>query len=194
MSAMRIIGHVLLWIGFLAGALITVQSTENPDAPWATIIWERYLLAIFVGAVGVVLLRKTSGVGKDSAAAQMDRIDDLQKLLTEIQARLDQRIATWQYEQVYELHDWIDENLAAEVAEFADQRKAMVQRFGLRIYGQIMTDFARGERQINRCWCASADGYADEVSQCLTRAKSHIDDAVARFTTAITDCDDLPTA
>ena len=55
MSAMRIIGHVLLWIGFLAGALIAVQSTENPDAPWATIIWERYLLAIYVGVVGVVV-------------------------------------------------------------------------------------------------------------------------------------------
>jgi hypothetical protein len=34
-----------------------------------------------------------------------------------------------------------------------------------------MTEFAAGERAVNRSWSAAADGYVDEVAVCLEKAE-----------------------
>jgi len=38
-------------------------------------------------------------------------------------------------------------------------------------YANIMSPFAIGERLLNRAWSASADGYVDEVKDCIRRAR-----------------------
>ena len=83
---------------------------------------------------------------------------------------------------VYEIKDRIDEQLAPELASFADAREAMIPSFGMQGYADVMTRFAGAERMINRAWSASADGYIDEVWKCLERASALLDEAGERFT------------
>lgn len=46
----------------------------------------------------------------------------------------------------------------------------MVHLFGLQTYADIMSNFAAGERYINRVWSASADGYDEEADIYLKKA------------------------
>ena len=39
----------------------------------------------------------------------------------------------------------------------------MIHVFGMQNYADVMSNFAAGERYINRVWSASTDGYVDEV-------------------------------
>ena len=47
----------------------------------------------------------------------------------------------------------------------------MIHVFGLQNYADVMSNFAAGERYINRVWSASTDGYEDEVRHYLQRAR-----------------------
>ena len=46
----------------------------------------------------------------------------------------------------------------------------MIHVFGMQNYADVMSNFAAGERYINRVWSASTDGYEDEVRAYLVRA------------------------
>jgi hypothetical protein len=57
----------------------------------------------------------------------------------------------------------------------------MVHVFGMQNYADVMSNFAAGERYINRVWSASTDGYADEVNLYLDRALSQFREAHEHF-------------
>ena len=52
-----VLGHALLWGGFLVAAFCSVLRTEQA-AKWQTIPWPGYLAAMVVGFIGVVLVRR----------------------------------------------------------------------------------------------------------------------------------------
>ena len=64
---------------------------------------------------------------------------------------------------------------------FVDNRESIGHAFGLQAYADVMTQFATGERYLNRCWSASTDGYADEVSTFLTRSHEHFAEALRKL-------------
>ena len=72
-----------------------------------------------------------------------------------------------------EVVHFIDTQCVDPLAEFADSRQAMVKRFGMKVYADVMTEFASAERMVNRSWSAAADGYVDEVDKCLKMACEH---------------------
>ena len=49
-----------------------------------------------------------------------------------------------------------------------------MQRFDLKTYADVMTEFASAERSINRAWSAAADGYIDEINLCIDRSYDHL--------------------
>ena len=53
---------------------------------------------------------------------------------------------------------------------FADARESLVHLFSLQTYADIMSEFAAGERYVNRVWSASTDGYEDEARDYLEKA------------------------
>jgi hypothetical protein len=57
----------------------------------------------------------------------------------------------------------------------------MVHLFGLQTYADIMSNFATGERYINRVWSASADGYKSEADSYLSRAAEQFRNAQAQL-------------
>jgi hypothetical protein len=60
--------------------------------------------------------------------------------------------------------------LRDDLRRFADARESLIHLFGLQAYANVMSDFAAGERYVNRIWSASADGYDGEARNYLGKA------------------------
>ena len=60
----------------------------------------------------------------------------------------------------------------------------MVHLYGLQTYADIMSEFAAGERFINRVWSSSADGYDTEAETYLARAAEQFQDAQQQLANA----------
>ena len=80
---------------------------------------------------------------------------------------------------VHDVHTRIDEELTSRLTGFVEARESLIPLYGLQAYAELMTEFAGAERNINRAWSASADGYIDEVWICLTEAQRQMDGARA---------------
>ncbi len=57
----------------------------------------------------------------------------------------------------------------------------MIHVFGIQNYADVMSNFAAGERYINRVWSASTDGYVDEVRMYLERARAQFTEGNQHF-------------
>ncbi len=169
---MRVIGQLLMWIGFLGAALASVLRLEQPDK-WSTIPWVGYAAAMSVGIVGVVLLRivnRKEGSDSTQTDAEYSVLQRSLGTLSEVVGRL-----AGQTEHIPgEVLRQIDDRCADPFSDFAESRQALVKRFGLSVYADVMTEFASAERYVNRVWSAAADGYVDEVASSLRRANVHL--------------------
>lgn len=170
MSAPRLLGHLLLWVGFLGGAFLAVRNPEVKENKWQTIHWPLYAIALSVGVVGVGLLRKTRRLDATHSGKVAANLRTLQQSLRALRDKLDTLLSQPERLDVFEIHAWIDAELMPEIGQFVESREALVHTCGLATYAAVMTDFSIGERNINRAWSASADGYVDEVWSCLERA------------------------
>ena len=166
----RTIGHVLLWAGFLAAAFV---STRQQDA----VEWSWYAVGLTIGAAGIVLLRAraaTSSEGKARAETKVARLGEiLEKIAVELAELKRERDSI----AVADVRHSIDERLAPRLREFAESREALSGVHGLEAYVEVMSRFAAAERNINRAWSASADGYIDEVWACVERAEGFLKEA-----------------
>jgi hypothetical protein len=184
MNPLRLCGHLLLWIGFLCGALVAVRNTENAASPWSTISWPAYCAALGVAVIGVVLLRSTKRTARLGSRTHADDVEQMDAALR----RLSEQLQAWRTDEakpsVHDMHRQIDQRLSDDLALFANLRESLIDAFGLQNYAAIMTEFALAERTINRMWSASADGYVDEVELCLERAVEHVGAAIQRLETA----------
>ncbi len=171
---MRIIGHFLLWVGFLTGALCTVLRTELADNIWMTIPWLWYAPAVFVGVLGVIVLRSTAKTAESHSHKLESNLTILNNCITQLVKDVSALRAEQDKLIPEEIRDRIDEYCAPRFGEFADARSALVHEYGLQAYADVMTQFASAERFINRTWSAATDGYVDDVAESLKRAESHL--------------------
>ncbi len=179
-----IAGQVLLWIGFLGGAFFTVLRLENTDAAWSTIPWGYYGVAALVGIGGVVLLRlnkAAQAVNVESTGAELTAVQESLSKASERVANLRGSLEDMSCEDVLE---YIDEECAPLLADFADGRMSISNRFGTKRYAEVMTEFASGERYLNRAWSAAADGYVDEVDASVGHANAFLFAAVSSLQNA----------
>lgn len=187
MNVQRIAGICLLWIGFLSGALATVQRPDGSGPEftmaqrWQTINWQWYIGSFAISALGVTIIwttRKTTSRQTASferqLANQREAIDQLIDCVGELQSQLDH----WPPSKI---RDCIDDRCVAPLAEFADARMAIAHRHGMASFAELMSDFAMSERYINRAWSAAADGYLDEVRACLEIAADKLAHLKVRF-------------
>lgn len=167
---MRPIGHALLWIGFVAAAFVTTREA-------GAIAWKWYGVTAAVGVLGVVFLRHTYRAGAADAETVRAHIGVLEasarKLVDGIAAMNRDRETIF----VYDVHGRIDADLKEEFAAFAESRESMIPAIGLQQYAEVMDNFARAERFVNRAWSASADGYVDEVWTCLEAGEAAMREA-----------------
>ncbi len=175
---MRIIGQILLWTGFLGGAFCAVLRTGLPEgsaseSDWAIIPWAWYVVSVGVGAAGVVLLRLANSGDNQSEEATEVEYATIQSNLFRVSTVVE-RLCEMPLGNPGAVVSAIDNECVAPLADFANARQALVKRFGMNVYAEVMTEFASAERFLNRAWSAAADGYVDEVSSCLHRAKTHL--------------------
>ncbi|QDV87223.1 hypothetical protein [Stieleria magnilauensis] len=174
--AMRALGQILMWLGFLGGSFAAVSQLEVQDNKWATVPWLWYAAAMAVGIVGIVLLRRA----KREDHHDHDKTDAEYSVITSSLAELSSAVETLCQNTQHPPADtlkFIDDRCAEPLADFADSRQALVKRFGMTVYADVMTEFASAERYVNRSWSAAADGYVDEVDTSLRRAHQHLANA-----------------
>ena len=171
---MRPLGHLLMWGGFIAGAFVSLAQMEKAGVDkWATVNWLQYAGAMAVGIVGIFLLRATRKQLEGDEASHEAEFSVLRDRLQTIQSTVDTMAHQTDHDPATVLHR-IDSECAEPLADFADARQSIVRKFGLSVYADVMTEFASAERYINRCWSAAADGYVDEIRDCLRRAQHHL--------------------
>ncbi|MBM3999372.1 MAG: hypothetical protein FJ297_07520 [Planctomycetes bacterium] len=175
MSSMRVFGQILLWIGFFVAAFAAVAREENRDNKWASIPWPVYAGGLAVGIAGVAVLRSSRASRAAGSAADDGRWESIQSGSADLVRRMAVLFAARHAIDVYEVRTFIDDELAEPLARFANARQAIADRFGLADYARLMTEFASGERAVNRAWSASADGYIDEVWMSLGTARERFE-------------------
>ena len=175
---MKIIGQLLMWSGFLGGAFCAVLRTGPPEGAasesgWSTIPWGWYLFSVGVGGVGVILLRLAAAKDKQDDGMTELEYSTVQQSLEEVSTVV-ARLCSQAVSDPRVIVSVIDNECVEPLADFANARQALVKRFGMTIYADVMSEFASAERFLNRAWSAAADGYVDEVETCLNRANSHL--------------------
>lgn len=162
---MRMLAYGLISLGFLAGSLVSVQTKADQ------IHWEHYGPALVLGLVGAVLAR----LARHRASRQSDALrrgaDNLMGSLDRIVQNMVKLDALKRQLHPSEVPGWIDRTFRPDLDAFVEARESMVHLYGLQVYACVMNEFAAGERYLNRVWSASVDGYVDEVSTYVTRAR-----------------------
>ena len=161
------IGSVIMAAGFLWGSYVTVQHPQG-------IVWTTYGVAFAITVVGAVIIRiaqSRSGAAADKVASDMSTIEtSLQNLVERVRKMNEDKEGA----DVFSFSKRIDDECMECINDFVEAREALIHRHGLARYAMVMDHFALGERALNRCWCASADGHVDEVARCLERAETQL--------------------
>jgi len=176
---MKNAGFLLLVVGFLGGAFATALDIERTN-------WETFVPAALAALVGVILIKRHARGEATShrvlAANRSELTDSLGAIVTNLQQIID----AGEQIQVGDLRREIDSRLRDDLRRFADARESLVHLHGLQAYADIMSEFAAGERYVNRVWSASADGYDHEARSYLGKAVQQFREAASRLGTAST--------
>jgi hypothetical protein len=179
---------LILFVGsFLAGAFLTSLDPE-------TVAWSYMVPVLALGLVALWIHRKAEHSEIRSGERLAGNIQVLASSLDNIRRNLEAVVARGDDLPVYEARFEIDRLFREDLDRFAEARESMIHVFGMQHYADVMSNFAAGERYINRVWSASTDGYVDEVRQYLERARTqfreaqeHFDELAAQFSTQVTD-------
>jgi len=170
---MKKLAHIMIAAGFLGAAFATSLHAQEVD-------WTLFAIAALVSAAGVVLSKRLDNADARSESVLSNNRSELNESISNIVTDLEDS-ASLSGEQ---LRDWIDEHLREDLRRFAEARESMVHLYGLQTYADIMSNFATGERYINRVWSSSADGYDAEAESYLGRAAEQFRSAQSQLTAA----------
>ncbi len=166
---MKNIGYTLLAAGFLGGAFATSLDVQNVN-------WLVFDLAAVAAVFGLIMVkRQSSAMARSDSVLELNRSElseSIQNIVRDLEG-----LTGDNSKQGSDLRNSIDLELRSDLRRFADARESMVHLFGLQTYADIMSNFAAGERYINRVWSASADGYDHEARTYLEKAANQFQDA-----------------
>ena len=171
-------GFILLIGGFLVGAYSTALDIRVTN-------WSLFIPAAVVALVGLLILKRQSrGEAKSTEVLTANKAE-LNASIANIVAELDAIISSREDISTDQIRQEIDRRLRDDLRRFAEARESMVHLFGVQTYADIMSEFAAGERNINRVWSASTDGYRGEADRYLDRAMSRFRDAQSQLDAAM---------
>lgn len=171
---MKTIALLLVLVAFLAGSFITVLDPREVNWTWMVPV-------LLVGAVGLWLSRRAEHKAARAGNKLAGNIDLLGSNLSNIHAHLTLICHNKDELPTYEARFEIDRLFRDDLSEFANARESMIHVFGMQNYADVMSNFAAGERYINRIWSASTDGYVDEVNLYLDKALAQFTEALEHF-------------
>jgi len=171
---MKNFGYILITAGFLAGSLAAVVDKQQVQ-------WNYFVIAIAIGAAGIVLVRFAKRNIITSEGKLASNIQALETALARIVENITQLNAQKQSIDTYDVRHRIDQLFLEDINIFVQARQTIVHVHGLAAYGDVMNHFAAGERYLNRVWSASADGYVDEVNAYLEKAQAQFVDSLEKI-------------
>ena len=169
------LGIVLIGIGFIAGTLMTVIDVE-------IVRWVPFIISLIIGIIGIVLV-KTS-IKKDVQSTEvltknMEQIEtSISSIIKNLKELNDQKEAI----NTYDVRHRVDELFLEDLNTFVEARESISHTYGIQAYADVMSHFAAGDRYLNRVWCASADGYIDEVNENLVKSLEQFEDSHKKLT------------
>jgi len=167
---MKLIGSLLLVGGFLVAAFATALHVDGTE-------WSLFLPAAAAAVAGVwTLKRQARGQATSEHVLRSNRAA-LTESLSNIVTTLDDIIRAGAAIDVERLRDEIDLRLRDDLRRFVEARQSLVHLFSLQTYADIMSEFAAGERYLNRVWSASADAYDGEARRYLEKAAAQFREA-----------------
>ncbi len=166
---MKNVAYLLLIGGFLGGAYVTALDIEKVD-------WMLFGIAAIAAIAGVILAKRADKARATSGEVLENNRNELNDSLANVVRDIKQ-MTSGQMEKGEALRDWIDDKLRPDLRRFAEARESMVHLYGMQTYADIMSEFAAGERYINRVWSASVDGYDKEAETYLYKAARQFADA-----------------
>ena len=205
---MKYLGQLLLWIGFLSGSFATVFRLpaegaryakglqpaqelrfEIPDMSevvvgedgWHLIPWGWYGISAAICLVGTVLIRRSLASPAMVSDDTHKDLDEMRHNLSSLIEHTDQLSNEIPSMAPSKITRFVDDVLADDFRSFAENRESIIPKFGLTIYADIMTNFAAGERYVNRAWSAAADGYVDEAAHCIEHANTLLTGALSEL-------------
>ncbi|NIR94934.1 MAG: hypothetical protein GWO08_15090 [Gammaproteobacteria bacterium] len=167
---MKLIGYLLITVGFLAGAYLTVLDTQM-------IQWGNFIMTLAIGFLGVALVQIGSRKLSTAEDKVADNISIIESSLSNLVEKVTQLNADKASIDTYEMRHKLDELLLDDLDNFAEARQTIAHVYSLQSYAEVMSNFAGGERYLNRVWSASADGYIDEVNQYIEKAQEQFAEA-----------------
>jgi hypothetical protein len=176
---MKKIALLLIAFSFLAGSFISVMD------PWL-INWSYMIPVLVIGLIGLVIFRKAERKETRSGHRLAGNMEILDNSLNNILANLESLSRRGDELPVYEARFEIDRLFRDDLNNFAEARESMIHVFGIQNYADVMSNFAAGERYINRVWSASTDGYIDEVRLYLERARAQFTEGREHFSELMT--------
>ena len=171
---MKTLALFIIIAAFLAGAFLASLDPRSVD-------WALMAPVLLVGVVGLWLHRKARHREIRAGTRLSGNIRTLGDCLENIHRNLEAVCARGDDLPVYEARFEIDRLFREDLDRFAEARESMIHVFGMQNYADVMSNFAAGERYINRVWSASTDGYVDEVRTYLERARSQFLEARQHF-------------
>ena len=160
---MKILALVLIIGAFLAGAFLSVLDPTSVN-------WSLMVPVLVVGTVGLWLHHRLHHGASRDEHLLTGNIQILSTSLDNIVLHLEALHSRKADLPTHEARFEIDRLFREDLNNFADARESMQHVFGMQNYADVMSNFAAGERYINRVWSASTDGYVDEVNSYIDRA------------------------
>ena len=166
---MKNLGYFLVVAGFLGGAFATSLDVQNVN-------WTLFGATAAAGIIGLIIFKQqVRAMARSESVLETNRVELRESIANVVEDLRD--INEGELTRGAVLRDRIDLKLREDLRRFADARESMVHLFGLQTYADIMSNFAAGERYINRVWSASADGYDEEADTYLKKAAEQFDEA-----------------
>jgi len=171
---MKSLGYLLISLGFLVGSYFTVIQTEG--VPLGS-----YLGAFLAGIVGVAIVRRAIHSEAHAEGTIATNLNEIGTSLERVVSKAQNLDREKDGIDVYELRHRIDRDFPADLDAFVQARESISHRFGLHAYAEVMNSFAAGERNLNRVWSASTDGYIDEAKTYISKARAEFENTLAAF-------------
>jgi len=171
---MRNLGLLLLFGAFVVGAYLTALDPLE-------IQWNWFLPVIGLGTLGLYLIRRDRHGTSRTAHVLAGNQSELSQSISAIVEKLDPIRSEFNPRNLEPVRQAIDKRLRGEINRFVQARESMIHLYGLQAYADVMSDFAAGERYLNRVWSASTDGYAGEVRTYLDKAADQFSRAKSRL-------------
>ncbi|GGO07786.1 hypothetical protein GCM10007972_07520 [Iodidimonas muriae] len=149
--------------------------------------WVFFVPVLLVGALGVVLLRRSRKAQASASHVLHGNRDTLISSLNAIVSSLQDFDAIKETLPTDQLRHEVDQRFRGHLLAFVEARESLSHLYGLSFYAQIMSSFAAGERYLNRVWSASTDGYGEEACAYISRALTQFreaQDVLAKVTKA----------